>query len=123
MKNINIHLIQDQSLLSRYKSRSKYNTLPSFINTLYQEDYAVGNPGWIVILEFLAKFIRQSDGNSSLECFYRGRFETQPDSILQRQTQFVMRRTGYGGMEELAYIHGDLDMFSLHVQCLDLALE
>lgn len=46
MKNINIHLIQDQSLLSRYKSRSKYNTLPSFINTLYQEDYAVGN-SWL----------------------------------------------------------------------------
>lgn len=46
MKNINIHLIQDQSLLSRYKSRSKYNTLPSFINTLYKEGYAVSD-AWL----------------------------------------------------------------------------
>jgi len=46
MKNINIHLIRDQALLTRYKSRSKYNTLPSFINKLYQEGYAIGN-SWL----------------------------------------------------------------------------
>lgn len=40
MHNINIHLIQDQALSSQYNSKSRYNTLPSFIQMFYKEGYA-----------------------------------------------------------------------------------
>ena len=40
MHKINIHLIKDQVLSSQYNSRSRYNTLPSFINMFYKEGYA-----------------------------------------------------------------------------------
>lgn len=40
MQNINIHLIEDQALFAQYNSRSRYNTLPYFINLFYQEGYA-----------------------------------------------------------------------------------
>lgn len=40
MHNINIHLIQDQALSSQYNSKSRYNTLPSFIRMFYREGYA-----------------------------------------------------------------------------------
>ena len=40
MHNINIHLIQDQALSSQYNTKSRYNTLPSFIQMFYKEGYA-----------------------------------------------------------------------------------
>ena len=40
MNEINIHIIQDQALSSQYNSRSRYNTLPSFINLFHKEGYA-----------------------------------------------------------------------------------
>ncbi len=40
VKNINIHLIENQALFLRYKSSSRYSTLPSLIEELYREGYA-----------------------------------------------------------------------------------
>ena len=39
MHEIIIHLIQDKVLSSQFPSRSRYNTLPSFINLFHQEGY------------------------------------------------------------------------------------
>jgi NTE family protein len=39
MHEINIHLIEDQVFSSRYNARSRYNTLPSFINLFFEEGY------------------------------------------------------------------------------------
>jgi len=36
----NIHLIEDQATLSQFNARSKYNTLPSFLERLFKEGYA-----------------------------------------------------------------------------------
>ena len=43
MKQSHIHLIRDQALASQYTSRSRYNTLPSFINLLYNEGHAAAD--------------------------------------------------------------------------------
>ena len=43
MDQINIHIIQDQALSSQYNSRSRYNTLPSFINLFHKEGYAAAD--------------------------------------------------------------------------------
>lgn len=40
MHEIYIHLIQNQRLSSQYGSKSRYNTLPSFINLFYREGYS-----------------------------------------------------------------------------------
>lgn len=40
MKNINIHIVQDQILSLQFNSKSRYNTLPSFIKKLHDEGYA-----------------------------------------------------------------------------------
>ena len=40
MKKTNIHIIEDQALSSQYNLRSRYNTLPLFINRFYSEGYA-----------------------------------------------------------------------------------
>ncbi|MEJ2094127.1 MAG: hypothetical protein P8X93_02835 [Gammaproteobacteria bacterium] len=40
MKNINIHIIQDQVLSLQFNSKSRYNTLPSFIKKLHDVGYA-----------------------------------------------------------------------------------
>ena len=37
---INIHMIEDQATLSKFDARSKYNTLPSFLELLFKEGYA-----------------------------------------------------------------------------------
>jgi len=39
MHKIYIHLIENQQLSTRYRSRSRYNTLPSFIDLFYREGY------------------------------------------------------------------------------------
>jgi NTE family protein len=43
MNEINIHIIQDQALSSQYNSRSRYNTLPSFIKLFHREGYAAAD--------------------------------------------------------------------------------
>ncbi len=43
MHDINIHIIQDQALAAQYSSRTRYNTLPSFINLFYKEGYAAAD--------------------------------------------------------------------------------
>jgi NTE family protein len=43
MDEINIHIIQDQALSSQYNNRSRYNTLPSFINLFHKEGYAAAD--------------------------------------------------------------------------------
>ena len=43
MKQTHIHLIRDQALMSLYTSRSRYNTLPSFIKLLYNEGHAAAD--------------------------------------------------------------------------------
>lgn len=43
MDNINIHLIENQALASQYTARSRYNTLPSFINLFYKEGVAAAD--------------------------------------------------------------------------------
>ncbi len=40
LKKTNIHLIEDQALSSQFNTRSRYNTLPSFIKMFYGEGYA-----------------------------------------------------------------------------------
>lgn len=43
MNNINIHLIEDQALFCQYNSRSRYNTLPAFLDLLFREGYAAAD--------------------------------------------------------------------------------
>jgi NTE family protein len=43
MNEINIHIIQDQALSSQYNFRSRYNTLPSFIDLFHKEGYAAAD--------------------------------------------------------------------------------
>lgn len=43
MDEINIHIIQDQALSVQYNNRSRYNTLPSFINLFHKEGYAAAD--------------------------------------------------------------------------------
>ena len=43
MKLSNMHLVRNHALASQYTSRSRYNTLPSFINLLYNEGHAAAD--------------------------------------------------------------------------------
>jgi len=43
---INIHLIEDQATLSKFNARSKYNTLPSFLDLLFREGHAASD-AWL----------------------------------------------------------------------------
>lgn len=43
---IRIHLVENQHLSNQYRSKSRYNTLPSFIKLFYQEGYATAE-AWL----------------------------------------------------------------------------
>jgi Predicted esterase of the alpha-beta hydrolase superfamily len=40
LDKINIHLIEDQAMMSQHNARSRFNTLPSFLDLLFKEGYA-----------------------------------------------------------------------------------
>lgn len=46
MHEIYIHLIENQRLSSQYGSKSRYNTLPAFIDLFYREGYSTAQ-GWL----------------------------------------------------------------------------
>jgi len=43
MKRSNIHLIRNHALATQFTARSRYNTLPSFINLLYNEGHSAAD--------------------------------------------------------------------------------